>query len=424
MPLVGATQLEPVNYLGQYLGGVEAARGMRAAQQQEQVNALQLQAAQQTQANNAMLQRAMASGASDDDILRIPGGAQLLEQRYKAQRERTGAATADIERRMKAADFLAQSAGSWLRMPNLNKAQLAPWVAEMTQNGLISPEAAARFEQMPDDPAMLAQGLQMLQTAGLDTKSQLEQQFTSQDLGGSVRLIATPKFGGGPARVVQGSVSPVTMTPAEAARVALERQRVGLEGRRVALAEQRVAQGANAPAAASTTISPKVKEKREAAFPKVQQALNSATHDISTLIRDLSELRSHPGLASITGGIEGRLPSIREKSTGAQSLLDRIMSKGQLRSLMQLRENSPTGGALGNVSNQDLQVLRDAFAALNQSQGIDDFRRRIDQTINDLRFADQNIRTAFEEEYSYRNEPAAGGGNSVFDEADRILRGE
>lgn len=211
MPLVGATQLEPVNYLNQYLGGVEAARGMRVAQQQEQVNALQLQAAQQTQANNAMLQRAMAGGASDDDILRIPGGAQLLEQRYKAQRERTGAATADIERRMKAADFLAQSAGSWLRMPNLNKAQLAPWVAEMTQNGLISPEAAARFEQMPDDPAMLAQGLQMLQTAGLDTKSQLKRQFTNLDLGGTRRVISTPEFGGGPAEVVYEA--PITSSP-------------------------------------------------------------------------------------------------------------------------------------------------------------------------------------------------------------------
>ena len=211
MPVIGATQLEPVNYLGQYLGGVEAARGMRAAQQQEQVNALQLQAAQQTQANNAMLQRAMASGASDDDILRIPGGAQLLEQRYKARRERTGAATADIERRIKAADFLAQSAGSWLRMPNLNKAQLAPWVAEMVQNDLLSPEAAARFEQMPDDSAMLAQGLQMLQVAGVDSKAQLEQEFINLDLGGSRRVITVPKLGGSPPRVAYEA--PITSSP-------------------------------------------------------------------------------------------------------------------------------------------------------------------------------------------------------------------
>ena len=207
-------------------------------------------------------------------------------------------------------------------------------------------------------------------------------------------------------------------------RVVLERPRVGFEGRRVALAEQRVAQGANAPAGTPDTIDPKTKQKRDAAFPKSKMAFESATHDIGTLIRDLEELRSHPGLASITGGIEGRLPSFRERSTGAQALLDRVLSKGQLRSLTQLRENSPTGGALGNVSNQDLQVLRDAFAAFNQSQGAEDFKRRIDQTINDLRFTDQRLRAAFEEEYSYRNAPAAGASQSVFDEADRILRGE
>jgi len=39
----------------------------------------------------------------------------------------------------------------------------------------------------------------------LSAKDQLEQQFTPQNYGGGTRVIATPKYGGGPAVVVQGS---------------------------------------------------------------------------------------------------------------------------------------------------------------------------------------------------------------------------
>lgn len=399
MPLVGATQLEPVNYLGQYLGGVEAARGMRRARMEEEAY-VQAQeekraaAERDAQLRNFLSTADLSSPAVQNELMRRPGGAAILKQFGEARESLGKGVKAETEGLAGRMQYFRQN------IP-LNPAGAANWLQNAYSDPMVGPELAkmGTLEEaiagIPQEPAAYL--------AWMEGVSNLADEYVKR------RTLTEDQ---------------AQRLAVDRQRVALERQRVGFEGRRVALAEQRVAQGANAPAGAPAAIDPKTKQKRDAAFPKSKMAFESATHDIGTLIRDLEELRSHPGLASITGGIEGRLPSVRERSTGAQALLDRVLSKGQLRSLTQLRENSPTGGALGNVSNQDLQVLRDAFAAFNQSQGTEDFKRRIDQTINDLRFTDQRLRAAFEEEYSYRNAPAAGASQSVFDEADRILRGE
>jgi hypothetical protein len=74
--------------------------------------------------------------------------------------------------------------------------------------------------------------------------SDLKPTLTSQNLGGTTRLVSTPAFGG-PATTVAGSEGTVTMTPAQereardsAARIKQEGQRIGLEGRRVAVLEE------------------------------------------------------------------------------------------------------------------------------------------------------------------------------------------
>lgn len=54
----------------------------------------------------------------------------------------------------------------------------------------------------------------------LDAKDRLAQTFTNQNLGGSIRQIATPTYGGGPAVVVPGSTATVTMTPGDVQRAA------------------------------------------------------------------------------------------------------------------------------------------------------------------------------------------------------------
>ena len=88
-----------------------------------------------------------------------------------------------------------------------------------------------------------AQRVSVLAQSGA-TASELKPTLTSQNLGGTTRLVSTPAFGG-PATQVAGSVGTITMTPAQereakdsAIRIKQEGQRIGLEGRRVAVLEQ------------------------------------------------------------------------------------------------------------------------------------------------------------------------------------------
>jgi hypothetical protein len=76
------------------------------------------------------------------------------------------------------------------------------------------------------------------------SSSELKPTITSQNLGGTTRLMSTPAFGG-TATTVAGSEGDITMTPAQkreaedsAKRLTLDAKRVGLEGRRVAVMEE------------------------------------------------------------------------------------------------------------------------------------------------------------------------------------------
>lgn len=70
---------------------------------------------------------------------------------------------------------------------------------------------------LPQDPSQFQSWRQQTLNQSLNTKDQLEQDFTTQNLGTSTRVIATPKFagapGGGGARVVEGSEADVAFKP-------------------------------------------------------------------------------------------------------------------------------------------------------------------------------------------------------------------
>ena len=157
------------------------------------------------------------------------------------------------------------------------------------------------------------------------------------------------------------------------------------------------------------SIPPKDRQKRDAAFPQASAGLRGAVNEIDTLRADLLALRALPGLAGITGAIEGRLPSLKGSSSLAQAKLDKILARGQFRELQNMRNNSPTGGALGAISDRENASLRSAFASLDQRQELADFQRAIDDAVAQLDFSKGNITQAFEDTYSYRQGAAPAG---------------
>ena len=248
----------------------------------------------------------------------------------------------------------------------------------------------------------------------MEADKALEQHFVTQNLGGSTRVVAAPKYGQGPARVVEGTEARVTMAPGEAERIANERVRIGLdsarlglEGRRVDALERKAMEGT--PQGAQ--LSKKEVQAREASFPKATTALKGFEADADELISDLERLKKHPGLWNITGVIAGRTPSLSADGRAAQALYDKIIAKGGFQSLQDIRNASPTGGALGSISNQEGQQLKASFSEIDQKTDAKDVRAAIDRTIQKVAGSKQRVREGYELTYEYRTPaaPAAGG---------------
>jgi hypothetical protein len=177
----------------------------------------------------------------------------------------------------------------------------------------------------------------------------------------------------------------------------------GLDARRVSISAASEARKAEQGGA---ELSSKEIQKREAARPQATLAIKSIDAKAASLVKDLQELRDHPGLNQITGLVGGRVPGVTDDARAAQALYDRIVARGGFQMLQEMREASKTGGALGNVSNQEGKQLQAAFAALDRRQGKEDLQRVIDQVISDVEGAKIRSKEAYDETYSYRSDRA------------------
>ena len=158
-------------------------------------------------------------------------------------------------------------------------------------------------------------------------------------------------------------------------------------------------------------LSKKELQSREDAFPKATMAIKSFEADADELISDLERLKNHPGLSNITGVIAGRTPSLTAQGRAAQALYDKIIAKGGFQSLQDVRNASPTGGALGSISNQEGQQLKSAFSEIDQKMDAPDVRGAIDRTIQKVQGSKNRVREGYDLTYEYRAPaaPAAGG---------------
>jgi len=151
-------------------------------------------------------------------------------------------------------------------------------------------------------------------------------------------------------------------------------------------------------------LTPKEKQKREAAYPQATSAINSFESKADSFIKDIEKLRDSPGLSEITGFAAGRLPGLTANGRAAQALYDKIVAKGGFQALQDLRDASKTGGALGNVSNQEGKQLTASFAAIDRRQDAKDVKAALDQAIGDIQGSKTRLKEAYDMTYSYKAE--------------------
>ena len=161
----------------------------------------------------------------------------------------------------------------------------------------------------------------------------------------------------------------------------------------------------------TVTLSTKDKEAREASYPRATLALKSFNAKADKFDRDITELlENKKGLDEITGYFAGRtdLSAMSKEARRAFALFNTITAKGGFSELQDMRNASPTGGALGNVSNQEGRQLIDSFGALSRTQNGNDVRKSLINAQNDLRNLKERMGEAYDLTYEYRN-PATGG---------------
>jgi hypothetical protein len=181
---------------------------------------------------------------------------------------------------------------------------------------------------------------------------------------------------------------------------------VGPDGKTIIVSAEEAIANRMTPAKAIEGLTPKERQQREAKFPQATSAVKTFETTSNTLIKDLETLSKHPGLGSITGIAAGRMPGITSAGREAEALFDKIVARGGFQELQNMRQASPTGGALGNVSNQEGAQLRQAFAALDRRQDAGSVRKAILDAINQIRTSQQTIKDAYDLTYEYKQ----GGG--------------
>ena len=134
------------------------------------------------------------------------------------------------------------------------------------------------------------------------------------------------------------------------------------------------------------------KEKR-AQVAKESKAV-AITQDLFEIKRRYSGLEPQEGVVPAMARIvAGKIPGTETKSL--KKIIDRVKSSLTLEEIQSMRQNSLTGAALGNVSDKDVEVVRDAATSLEESQTPEAFNRewlRLTEKLLDVAYGSKNQR--------------------------------
>jgi hypothetical protein len=154
------------------------------------------------------------------------------------------------------------------------------------------------------------------------------------------------------------------------------------------------------------TLSARDLANREAKYPQATAALKGFEAKTTKFERDIDELiANEKGLNEITGFLAGRtdLSALSSEGRRALSLFNTITAKGGFSELQDMRNSSPTGGALGNVSDREGRQLIDAVGALSRTQDANDLRKSLGILKSDIQGAKERLNEAYEMTYEYKN---------------------
>lgn len=200
-----------------------------------------------------------------------------------------------------------------------------------------------------------------------------------------------------------GKYYPPAMTPAQQATDTREQQRLQMERERLNLAKTQAEEG-KVPVGYKKTTSGELEAikggpadiKSQAQFAQDTTAYNSATSSMDRLAAAANEVLNHPGLAGAVG-LRGVLPNVPgTAAANAAAQLATLKSQVGFSVLQDMRNASKTGGALGNVSNEEGKRLESNLAALDRAQSLEQFQASLKKIVQYTEGAKDRLKNAYE----------------------------
>lgn len=164
--------------------------------------------------------------------------------------------------------------------------------------------------------------------------------------------------------------------------------------------------------ASRTGADEKVNAKLRTTMPKVKLQVESFENNVKNLTNTMQELHDDKGLNQITGLVGGRVTPLSDDARRAKAKLDTINARMFRDNLAAMRAASPTGGAVGNVSDREGDKLEKMLVALDRTMGTKDFQAALVDAQRQLRESAAIIRKAYEEEYGSLSDGAPAGASA------------
>jgi hypothetical protein len=135
--------------------------------------------------------------------------------------------------------------------------------------------------------------------------------------------------------------------------------------------------------------------KQQGMLTQDTQVLSNTSNSLDRLATAANEVLNSPGLAGVYG-LRGAVPNIPgSDAANSAALLNTLKSQVGFGVLQEMRNNSKTGGALGQVSDKENAMLQANLAALEKSQSVEQARQSLAKIIEYTNGAKDRLRAAY-----------------------------
>lgn len=155
----------------------------------------------------------------------------------------------------------------------------------------------------------------------------------------------------------------------------------------------------------------KQQRERQVEAIEARQAVDNSAANLDRLVSEAQGIINDPALSRITG-VAGRLPNMPGgQAANVQARLETLKSQAGFAVLQAMRDASKTGGALGNVSNFEVQALQNNLAALDTNQSPEAFIGSLQQIVDYANGVKARMNDAYQKQYGSGVNGNQQGGN-------------